>query len=292
MLDQTKFTHISTKHSNVFIVVDPKQYDSSRAMSICPKVQPFIDAAAVKFPQWNFYSMPNKRYKEDAHVYEAEKFVVYQGREELGEISTAWSRGDYKFYIDNPRIDEMRERGRGMSTSDLNKALKSMGKMFGVKTIKERMADMIGKARHGTDNVARNAMWKYEENYRHMVNYLREHIQVNMEPLINVAIAAGGNKEQLLALPSEEIKIKVTKEIAECNERGRGATVLIHGKDYAVSEVVNGERVMAMFSTDTLPAHLKAGVGMLKLVETGDCVSGVGYRVDDSAFYLIKGTQE
>ena len=42
-----------------------------------------------------------------------------------------------------------------------------------------------------------------------------------------------------------------------------------------------------MFTTDTLPVNIKQGVGMLKLVEVGQCIRGVGFKVDVDTFYVI-----
>ena len=59
-----------------------------------------------------------------------------------------------------------------------------------------------------------------------------------------------------------------------------GTLVVIHGSNYVTAR--------GTYTTDTLPIKIKQGVGMLKLVEAGQCVRGVGFKVDADTFYVME----
>ena len=60
--------------------------------------------------------------------------------------------------------------------------------------------------------------------------------------------------------------------------------VVIKDNCYAVSR--KGESP-ELLTTDTIPVHIKQGIGMLKLVEKFQTVDNVGYRCGESTFYIM-----
>jgi hypothetical protein len=49
-----------------------------------------------------------------------------------------------------------------------------------------------------------------------------------------------------------------------------------------------GEHKTRIFSTETLPPHIKRSVGMLKLVEPKYFIKGAGLKIHDQAFFIVK----
>jgi hypothetical protein len=79
------------------------------------------------------------------------------------------------------------------------------------------------------------------------------------------------------------------KGIQECLAKSAGVAVLIHGKDYAVTKIngsVSGETTL--YTTETLPPHIKLAIGMLKLLEPKNFIGGVGVKISDESFFVIK----
>jgi hypothetical protein len=246
-------------------------------------IKPFVEALAKKYPQWRFmatqfwYQRPN-----DAEPYaEAYRFYVYDGREALGQISTDYGRNREKvFTINNERIADARERGDTTKTKDLKKAVKIVGKMFGAKTIHERLAEASNDAATDIARVHSDRAGTFNRTYDHMANY---------ESLAPIAVQGGANAETVERLLSAHDEFKITKEIYECQQNNTGAVVLIHGSDYAVmGKDDSGEHKTRIFSTETLPLHIKRSVGMLKLVEPKYFVKGAGLKIHDSAFFVVK----
>jgi hypothetical protein len=127
-------------------------------------VKPFVEALAKKYPQWRFTATQYWRQNpnEGEPYAEAHRFYVYDGRESLGVISTDYGRSQEKVYtITNERISDARKRGDTVKTKDLNKAVKTVGKMFGAKTIESMPAE--NKVRAAKKCVYRRSPRRYSK---------------------------------------------------------------------------------------------------------------------------------
>ena len=255
-------------------------------------IKPFVEALAKKYPQWRFVSTSfwhQRPDNGDAYA-EAHRFYVYDGREALGQISTDYGRSREKVYaINNERISTSRQRGDTTKTKDLNKAVKIVGKMFGAKTINERLAEANNDAANEIYRVFQDRASTFQRTYDHIAKHLMPYIMANYESLAPIAVQGGANAETVGKLVSAHEEFKITKEIHECQQNNTGAVVLIHGSDYAVmGKDDTGEHKTHIFSTDTLPPHIKRSVGMLKLVEPKYFIKGAGMKIHDQAFFIVK----
>lgn len=255
-------------------------------------IKPFVEALAKKYPQWRFVSTSfwhQRPDNGDAYA-EAHRFYVYDGREALGQISTDYGRNHEKvFAIHNERIAGARERGDTTKTKDLNKAVKIVGKMFGAKTINERLAEAQSDATNEIYRVYQDRVSTFQRTYDHIAKHLMPYIMANYESLAPIAVQGGANADAVGKLVNAHEEFKITKEIHECEQNNTGAVVLIHGSDYAVmGKDDTGEHKTRIFSTDTLPPHIKRSVGMLKLVEPKYFIKGAGMKIHDSAFFIVK----
>lgn len=255
-------------------------------------IKPFVEALAKKYPQWRFVSTQfwhQRPDNGDAYA-EAYRFYVYDGREALGQISTDYGRNHEKVYaIHNERIADARERGDTTKTKDLNKAVKIVGKMFGAKTINERLAEAQNDAANEIYRVFQDRASTFQRTYDHIAKHLMPYIMANYESLAPIAVQGGANADAVGKLVSAHEEFKITKEIHECQQNNTGAVVLIHGSDYAVmGKDDTGEHKTRIFSTDTLPPHIKRSVGMLKLVEPKYFIKGAGMKIHDQAFFVVK----
>jgi hypothetical protein len=68
---------------------------------------------------------------------------------------------------------------------------------------------------------------------------------------------------------------------------GAGVTVRSEGSDYLVTREYANTRDVEVFTNDTLSDHLKAGLGILKLIEPKSIIQGVGVRVDANTFFIL-----
>lgn len=293
MSDELKYDYIELTLPN--IVGRWEKSKERQAIRVEKQIKPFVEALAMKYPQWRFmatsfwYQRPPVLADADPYA-EAHRFHVYDGREALGEISTDYGRGHEKVYaIRNERISEARQRGDTTKTKDLGKAVKTVGKMFGAKTITERLLEARGEATSDISRVFSDRSSTLKRTYDHIATHLMSYIMANYESLAPIAIQGGASAETVGRLMTAYDEHQITKEIYECQQNNSGAVVLIHGSDYAVmGKDDKGEYTTRMFSTDTLPPHIKRSVGMLKLVEPKHFVKGAGLKIHDQAFFVVK----
>ena len=255
-------------------------------------VKPFVEALAMKYPQWRFVATSYWHQRPDnSEAYaEAHRFYVYDGRDPLGEISTDTGRNREKVYsIRNERISNSRQRGDTTKTKDLGKAVKTVGKMFGSKTINERLVEANNDAANEIYRVFQDRANTFQRTYDHIAKHLMPYIMANYESLAPIAVQGGANAETVGRLVSAHEEFKITEEIYKCQQNNTGAVVLIHGSDYAVmGKDDTGEHKTRIFSTETLPPHIKRSVGMLKLVEPKYFIKGAGLKIHDQAFFIVK----
>jgi len=255
-------------------------------------VKPFVEALAMKYPQWRFVATSYWHQRPDnSEAYaEAHRFYVYDGRDQLGEISTDTGRNREKVYsIYNERISNSRQRGDTTKTKDLGKAVKTVGKMFGSKTINERLVEANNYAANEIYRVFQDRANTFQRTYDHIAKHLMPYIMANYESLAPIAVQGGASADAVGKLVNAHEEFKITKEIHECQQNNTGAVVLIHGSDYAVmGKDDTGEHNTRIFSTETLPPHIKRSVGMLKLVEPKYFIKGAGLKIHDQAFFIVK----
>jgi hypothetical protein len=261
------------------------------SVHIEPTLQPFVLELAAKHPQLRFvcqrhWTMADPQTKEEYS--QAGDFKIYSSKELLGEISTDSGRNGVKvFTLGNERIAQSRTRGSLAKTKDLNKALKIFDKMFKTKTLHERLNEVLANVSQTVATVHTDRHYEFSESYKEIAKSLQDHVVENLDTLTAIALAAGAPKEAIEKLPSLHAECKITKEISSCLQKKLGDVVLIHGSDYAVTNIDETNRETKLYSTDTLPLHIKQGVGMLKLVEDKHFISGVGVKLNSVSFFII-----
>ena len=269
---------------------DKKRLESVRIEQV---VQPFVLELATKHPQWRFVCERHWTRidrETDEEYSEAYEFRIYSGKELLGEVGTDSGRNGFKvFTLSNERIAKSRNRGSVAKTKDLNKALKVFDKMFKSKTLHERLNEVLEGVSQTVVMVHTDRHFEFSKSYDKIAKSLQDHVVENLDTFAVIALAAGVPKEAIEALPSIHAEYKITREISACLQKKLGDVVLIHGSDYAVTSIDELNRETKLYSTDTLPPHIKQGVGMLKLVENKHFISGVGVKLSSVSFFIIPG---
>lgn len=291
MIDEMKYDYHEITLPNI---VGRWDKDKQRVtIKLEQRVKPFVEALAMKYPQWRFVATSYWHQRpDDSEAYaEAHRFYVYDGRDPLGEISTDTGRNREKVYsIRNERISNSRQRGDTTKTKDLGKAVKTVGKMFGAKTINERLAEAASDASTDIHRVFQDRASTFTRTYEHVAKHLMSYVMANYESLAPIAVQGGASADTVGRLMSAHDEYEITKEISACHQNNSGVVVLIHGSDYAVmGKDDKGEHGTRIYSTETLPPHIKRSVGMLKLVEPKHFVKGAGLKIHDSAFFVAKG---
>lgn len=236
---------------------------------------PYLLGLAKKKPNWRFVGT---RGWNTGASYEAFEFNVWEGKAKLGTIYT--NRGRTKkttYYAENSRIAHKRERGSAMFTTNVAKAINNVCKEFYPVTTSERMSAAISKAQGVMQDVYGDKIRAFDNRVTRILRGLESYLLDNWETMS--VIAAKECPKEVSELPLAREEKFIAETIKDAFDLRGGTIVALHGSEYVTAQ--------GTYTTDTLPVHIKQGVGMLKLVEAGQCMRDVGFRVDADTFFVI-----
>lgn len=241
---------------------------------------PYLIALATKKPNWKFVGVQGWHipHDEGGKTYEAYKFNVWEGKSKLGKIYTDRGRArKTTYYAENSRITQKRDRGSAMFTTSVSKAVKNVCKEFYPVTTSERMSAAISKAQGMMQDIFNEKARVVDNRMIRVLRGLESYVIDNWETMSVVAAKSYPKEVSELPLAMEEKYI--AENVKAAFDNSGGTLVALHGSEYVTAH--------GTYTTDTLPVHIKQGVGMLKLVEAGQCVRDVGFRVDADTFFVI-----
>jgi len=277
MLNDIDFDFVDFGISNLgWAKSKTKTYDKPMQLNI--KLAPLAYEAAKKFPKWVFSGVPQRSYDDRIEI---SKLGVYENREKIGTLSICNS----KYVIDNDRINTARKRGDGAQTGSIKKALALMAKSFGGKTIEEKSREAYDKLAGALGSSHSLKQMDYNNAVSALLRHLTVYALENFEVTAAAAIAAGGNAGQINGIPETRDDRDTVSTIHNALHGKRGRFVMIDGSDYVVSKSLDFEP--ELYSSDTLPAPIKLGIGMLKLLEDNHFMKDVGFRLNATTFYVL-----
>lgn len=186
--------------------------------------------------------------------------------------------GGKKYYLCNNRINEDLTRRSVMVTGDVKKALKIYKKYYFTKTEVEKMRQQVELAERRLDSFHNDKRWKFDRAYK-------EHAK----QILAVTLA---HKHLLMPEVATQIEEAVLEydmidQFRDSFAKGDGLVVTIKPNDmYAMADKACQE--VQLLSREEVPSQILRDVGMLKLVEAGQAVNQVGYKVADTIFIVKK----
>ena len=247
---------------------------------------PLIEALALKNPEWKFEATYTSRKLVDSGViYTVERMKVINKYEEIGQVGLDYTRAGKRFYINNHRVENMRERGSGVKTTDLNKALRHVDKFFGLKDLEEKLEEAKNQAHNISSNVAREKYYQYQNVWRILEEPARQFILKNMEAFT----AATEDVNAVAKFPEALREMDNANFVSDLIHKNQTYLVLIDGMNYSVAFGKHPSETMA---SEQLPTFIRQGVGMLKLVEVGNIITNIGLRVAENTFVVLPPSEE
>jgi hypothetical protein len=229
---------------------------------------------AKEFPLWTF------------KAYGWRTFKVLKDGEELGQIGEEWYGSKQAITVRNDRIAMQNERKNAYHTQDIDKAVLRVKKMFKPMTLAERMAKAKEEAdkvllrqyrgAHRNSQVLRNQMDQslMEYAYAHMGQYMAWLKAKNDLTMLEVIESHEKSKVDIQTIEDAQKAFD--------NKHKHALIVLADGK-YIVKVLDN----VQLYDDTTLPHDLRGKLGMLKLVEAEQMVTGIGCRVSDEIFVVL-----
>jgi hypothetical protein len=203
----------------------------------------------------------------------------------LGEIDKDWHKDGFKYCVVNHRINDMRERGRGMKTIHLDKAIKHVAKYFGKKTLTEQLAEAQEKTRSSLSSAVREREFDLSSSWNKLESHLMCFVGANYEAFILSMVEEDKAKltHAIEVLPIRLEAMSVANKLKEKFNSRETYIVFINGVDYCIQK---GDTSLEIKSSEQLPDFVRRAVGLLKLVEDGTLIPNAGIRVNDSTFLV------
>jgi hypothetical protein len=254
-----------------------------RQSTIDPFLKDLVEQLALKYPQWTFVETSVTAMAVDK-TYLAHRFDVKDKREVLGTIDKDYCSNGYRYRIDNHRIEGMRERGSGMKTIHLNKAIKHVDKFFGKRNMVEKITEARRKVENTLSQVDNEKGWRLRGTWGSMESQARNFITNNYQAFIDSVVDKNTIVKQLEQLPTQVEEFNATQHLIKMLQTDNAFIVFIDGVNYSVQK---GKDPLEIKQSDELPDFIRRAVGLLKLVEDNQVISGVGFRVNEITFLVL-----
>jgi hypothetical protein len=268
-------------------VVEREARGDAHEVYVNSTIDPVIQRLATLNPLWRFVATEwgyggNNRLA-------LTRFSVLEHGEELGKISRERKASHEVIYISNLRIAKTRERSKGYSTVDADKAVLKAKKMF----FKLKPNERIEKAMVIADGViSHQKRLKEREKYKTestVKDAAHAFIMGTGFPLFleHMQTCTASDRSHIENAMEENKRLTdemMTIEKAKAEfDAGKTALVIKDGGKYLVKI---GDKI-DLFDDNTLPDWMRGKLGMLKLVQAEQFVSDTGCRVNDETFVLI-----
>ena len=272
---------------NVEMAIPPRTDGVESVAGTHPFMHPFIETLAVKHPEWKFVGTDYRTTILEgtstiASIYR--RFSVHSGRELLGHLWHDYSYGRSKdmYVIKNHRTEEALVRANHIKTSDLKKAVKLVDKMFYTLTSKEIVKQKIQEADKAVDALIVHKMSQSRQTLSAVRGHIMEYIRAHLEA-VTLNISDPSDRVKLQEYFRLEDDTKILHSVSDILQSTRGYKIIQRGSVYylAVDEGVKE------LTNDDLTEPMKHKLGILKLVEDGQAVEGIGFRHSDDTFILF-----
>jgi len=228
---------------------------------------------ATKHPLWTVEVMGFRSYR------------VLCDTEVLGEIGMEWYGSQMKLYVRNDRINQSCTRKNAYHTDKVDKAYLRVKKSFGPMNLNERVEKALKVAEGVLENQAYNTRTAAREHERVVDGTLMKWARANFSQYVSW-LEETHNKtvlEHLTLLGKFKADMMTIKETTDAFQSRRTALVVLADGKYIVKIRDN----VQLYDDVTLPTELRGKLGMLKLVEKEQMVTGIGCRANDEIFVLL-----
>lgn len=256
--------------------------------SINATLRELVEPLALKHPEWRFEIAGTQRHHttddEKIHLI-VDKFNVYLNRECLGSLSRErnYTRGEDTYVIYNERIEKSMQRGRATKTGKLDKALRIVEKTFSPakhdeifeKLMTQAGSQLAGCVRSKEGNADRVWRFHYEVIEEFMLSRWDEFIAATPSTKRSAEISEYPRLREEFNLVQQMYNDAIHKESMY--------NIVINDSDY----LVRYNNKLTIYDAQTLPEAIRGKLGILKLVEDGQAVEGMGFRATENTYFVV-----
>jgi len=246
-----------------------------------------IDKLAPHHPLWRFEIVEANNFSSN-HP-DVLRIKVSEYGDMLGYIGRQWHAQQYHLFITNDRISEKMSRSGSYKTADPDKAIAKIRKTFSRPNVKERVTKSLERAgsflRDQTNFKAReerevkapihNAATKFimGEGWPLFLAHIESWPVIEHTKMLKNIQERDRLKDEMLTIESVQSKFTDKKTALVIKDAGK--------------YVVKIGDTVQIYDDNTLPANLRGGIGLLKLVDVEHFLTDVGCRVNEEVFVVL-----
>lgn len=265
--------------ANVVCCVDAdaiKNADPDKAR-LAAGLEPLIRKVSVACPHLKIVG----RYKEYSN-FPIDSVAIFDGEENIGGVEY-WDHSA-KFSITSRQIRAKLERGRSRVTRKEDVAYKLITTQMQKYTLEELVDVAANKLESRMRSDRTDRIYDYRRNLSFVSSRFEEYLDKNFDKCLDLLRVMGIDGSRL----DDIVEGKAQDILIENITKGDGSYVYIKDNVYAIKPKSNPSvKPYYVCNTDTLPTHIKRGIGMLKLVVERSFIKGVGYKLDDNQYFIL-----
>ena len=254
--------------------------DRSR-YNIVANLGELIESLAHTRPKWLFVGC------DSYSPYGYSNFDVFEGNEYLGSIGVNTLRSDFKYTVDNERMDKKKTRTLrtySLTTANIKTAKNAVNKNFGAKNAEEQLEELSTKAKSGLGSLR---SMRYSD-YRSSVNALVEQITplIESNPELIAEMFPDIDRKIIDTCAENKHKRDTTTSVEEALRNALGVFIITRNNEYLIKDLANKDNASSTLTSEAIPFEIKRKLGMLKLLPVGATLQDVGYKIADDKFFI------
>lgn len=280
---KNRYTYLNTLKNVVLEEPLERIVPEGREVSLHEALSPVLDRLFKERPTWRFKSTQTFFGSATAKVTDLD---IYDGDEKLGRlwIEHHWRDGTLRYNFDNSRLSKTRQRGDVSYTTKPDVAAKRIVKTFHLKTPTERAIESYGQVRKAVQQVVNDTNWPYRRAKGVIEGELFAHAARNWE---TIAPHLGPDAAKI-DLPALFEADREASDLSTAFESPLGVVVRIESNGaYTISRKESSTYDVQTLTDAQLPEHLRGALGLLKLVQDGAHIDGVGLRVHANLYFVM-----
>ena len=215
-------------------------------------------------------------------------FEVFEGDEFLGSVGVDNARSDFRYVIDNARIDRKKTRTHlthSLTTRDIKRAKREINKNFGPKSAEEQLAELYTTARAGLGSLSAIRYTDYKTAFNKLVELITPAIE--KQPELFAAMCPEIDSKVLEDCAEHKHKTDTTNSVNEALRNALGVFIITRGGEYLVKDLADNNGASNTLTSEAIPFEIKRKLGMLKLLPVGATLQDVGYKIADDKFFIV-----
>ena len=285
IIDYKKYDYTKIGNYTNLMAAIPKERRETSPVHMCPFMEPFMSKLALTHPEWTIVGV-DPMWSRD--VLQVKRFFIYEGNDAVGRINRdGWHEEDFKYEILNDRVRQTRERGGGIRTKDMKKALKAIDKFFFTTTDEERRSKAVTEMASHLQSAAWKAQRELNEVFISVIPAMANYIVSNMNELRPALEERGVGASTLDKLAAKLEPYNSTAEINAARSSKSGTTVVLVEDRYMLIPDSNPANPVFVTSQQLDPS-MAGKIAILKVYDNDeDPLDGVGMRLNAHTFYVL-----